>query len=59
MKYLSNWFFYSGSLVPREDWFPYVKVIDLDLIIYEKSAKAETLWLYNNLCPYISLVPVH
>lgn len=58
MKYLSQWFFYSSSLVPREDLFPYVKVIDLDLIIYEKSAKAKNLWLYNNLCPYISLVPV-
>lgn len=41
MKYLSQWFFYSSSLVPREDWFPYVKVLDLDLIIYEKSAKAK------------------
>ena len=41
MKYLSQWFFYSSSLVPREDWSPYVKVLDLDLIIYETSAKAK------------------
>lgn len=57
MKYLSQWF-YSSSLVPREDLFPYVKVVDLDLVIYEKSAKAKNLWPYNHLCPYISLVPV-
>ena len=42
MKYLSQWF-YSSSLVPREDLFPYVKVVDLDLVIYEKSAKAKNL----------------